>query len=100
MLEFSDVKSSISGLVVPGDDQLALVEGWVDTDGVETSLELMNVDLTVSWLVKDLESINQVEVRLVSQINLCSLNLQFKVANFFQRVDKLVLLVERENWFP
>lgn len=97
MLEFSDVESSVTRLVVSSDDNLTLVIGWVDADGVEASLKLMDIYLAVSWLVEDLESINQVEVWLVSQVDLGSLNLKFKVANLLQRVDKLVLLVKRKD---
>lgn len=97
MLEFSDVESSVTRLVVSSDNNLTLVIGWVDADGVEASLKLMDIYLAVSWLVEDLESINQVEVWLVSQVDLGSLNLKFKVANLLQRVDKLVLLVKRKD---
>ena len=100
MLELSDTQPSVSGLVVSGDEKLTFIVSWVDADGVEASLQLMNIDLAISWLVKYLESINQVEVWLVSKIDFGGLNLQFKVANFLQRVNELVLLVERKNWLP
>jgi len=100
LLELSDTQPSVSGLVVSGDEKLTFIVSWVDADGVEASLQLMNIDLAISWLVEYLESINQVEVWLVSKIDFGGLNFQFKVADFLQRVNELVLLVERKNWLP
>ena len=34
-LELGEVESSVTRLVVSGDEKLALVEGWVHADGVE-----------------------------------------------------------------
>ena len=58
----------------------------------------MNINLTVPWLIEYLESINQVEIWLVSEIDLSSLDLLLKVANFLEGVDELIFLIERKDW--
>ena len=99
LLEFTNAKSSISRLIVSGDHELTLIKSWVNANGIESLLELMNINGSISWNVEDSESINNVEVLLVSKLDLGVLNFLFKVANLLQGVNELILLVEREDWF-
>ena len=88
-----DEGDNAAGLVVSGDEKLTFIVSWVDADGVEASLQLVNIDLAISWLVEYLESINQVEVWLVSKLDLSVLNFLFEVANLLKRMNELIFLV-------
>ena len=58
----------------------------------------MDVNLAVSWLIKDLESVDEVKVGLVGKVDLGGLDFLFEVALFFERVDEFILLVEWKDW--
>ena len=58
----------------------------------------MDVNLAVSWLIKDLESVDEVKVRLVGKVDLGGLEFLFEVALLFERVDEFILLVEWKDW--
>lgn len=98
LLELADRESSVSRGIVSCDEKIALVIGWVDANGIESSLKLVNINSSISRLVKDLESINDVEVRLMGELDLGVFNFLLKVANLLQGVNELVLLVEWKNW--
>lgn len=82
LFEFRNAKSSISRVIVSGDHEVTLIEGWVDTNGIESSLKLVDINSSVSWVIKDLESIDDVEVWLVRELDLGVLDFLFEVANF------------------
>lgn len=96
--EFSYTQSSVSRIVVSSDEELALIERWKDANGVESSLKLVDINGSISWHVKNSESINNVEVWLVSKLDLGILNFLLKVAYLFKGMNKLILLVKRKNW--
>ena len=92
--EFSDIKSSISGFIVSCNDELAFIKGWINSNGVETSLKLVNINLSVSWNIEYREGVNNVEVCSVTKIDFGGFNLLFQVALLFKRMDKFILLID------
>jgi hypothetical protein len=84
LFEFSNTESSVSRLIVSSDHEVTLIKGWVDANGIESSLKLVNINSSVSWLIKDLESINNVEVWLVGKLDLGVLDLLLEVADLLQ----------------
>jgi len=99
-LELVEGESSVSVLVVPGHEKLALLEGRVDTNGVESGLEIVDGDLSISRLVEDLESIPDVEVGLGAESDLGLLELLLVVAEVLESMDQGILVVETENGLP
>lgn len=98
LLEFRDTESSVTRFIVSLEEETAFIISWVNTNGVKTSLELMNIDLTISWLIEDTEGISDIEVRFMGKVDLGSFDLLFEVTEFFEGMDKLVFIVESESW--
>lgn len=94
----SRTRRSVSGVIVSLQEQFYLVVGWVDIDSVETRLELVLGELSIpNWLIEDVESVEEIEVTLVGEVDLASLKLLLEVAELFERVDKLILVMESQN---
>ena len=58
----------------------------------------MDINGSVSWVVKDLESIDNVEVWLVSKLDLGVLDFLFEIANLLEGMNEFILLVKWKNW--
>ena len=91
-LEFSSGESAVSVGVVPSDEEVDLILGWEETDGVESISELVGVDDTIASLVEDLEGISEVEVIACSKTGLVGLNLVLDSADGLQAADELVFV--------
>lgn len=98
ILELSDVDSSVSRVVVSGDEKINLIHGWVDTNGVESRLELIRRNLTVSVGIENVEGVRNVEVALEGELDLGRLKLLLEVAEILEGVDELVLIVWSQDW--
>mmetsp|Transcript_8397 Transcript_8397/g.14042 ORF Transcript_8397/g.14042 Transcript_8397/m.14042 type:complete len:355 (-) Transcript_8397:724-1788(-) len=95
--ELREVQPAVALLAVAGDEQVALVVGGVDADGVQARLQLVHRDGAVAGLVEDVEGVVEVEVRLVGQVHLGGLQLLLQVAELLEGVHQLVLVVEAED---
>lgn len=92
LLELGEGESAISGLVVSGDEELALVEGRIDADGVQPHLELGDRDGAGPVEVEDVEGIVDVEVLLLRKEHFVVLKLLLQYALLSQGVDQVVLV--------
>lgn len=92
--------SSVSVLVVTSNEKVALVRSWVDTDSVEAGSELVGVDLSVSWNIKDVESVSDIEVVLLGKSDLGVFEFLFSIAEILESVNELILIGESKNWLP
>jgi len=97
-LEFSSGESAVSTGVVPSDEEIDLILGWEETNGVESVSELVGVDDTVASLVEDFEGISEVEVIACSKTSLVGLNLVLDSADGLQAADELVFVSNCEEW--
>ena len=97
-LEFSSGESAVSIGVVPSDEEIDLILGWEETNGVESVSELVGVDDTVASLVEDFEGISEVEVIACSKTSLVGLNLVLDSADGLQAADELVFVSNSEEW--
>ena len=70
VLELSHADSSVSIFVVSSDEELYILSGWEHVDGVESGSKLVGIDLSISGDIKDLESISEVEIVLLSKHDL------------------------------
>jgi len=91
-LEFSSGESAVSAVVIPSDEEIDLVLGWEETDGVESISQLVGIDDTIASLVEDFEGISEVEVIALSKTGLVGLNLVLDSADGLQAADELVFV--------
>jgi len=97
-LELSVIDSSISRIVVSSDEELNLLHGWVDSNGVKSRLELIGGNLSVSIGIENTKRIRDVEVTLHGELDLGTLKLLLKVAKVLQGVYKLIFIINSEGW--
>lgn len=96
--ELAESESSVTVLVPSGNEEIDLLGSWEHVDGVEAGSELVSVDSSVSWDIEDLEGISEVEVVSVGKRDLGVLNLHFLVADVLETMNKLILVIDSEDW--
>ena len=99
-LELVEAESSISVCVVSLYEEINLLRGWEHVDSIQTRSELIRIDMSVSWDIKDIKSISEIEVMPLSEGNLSSLNLLLLVAEVLESMNKFILIIDSENWLP
>jgi len=95
--QFIKSKSSVAILVVSGNEEFQFIVGRVNTHGVETITKLIRRDPSVVVMIKDSESIVQVEVRFHGKSGFGSLEFSFNIDNFFKSTNKLVFILQMKN---
>lgn len=98
ILELVVGQSSVSILIVSLDEQVNLLRGWENVDGVQARSQLVGVNGSVSWNVEDIESVSKVKVVLLGKSNLSGLDLLLLVAEVLKSMDELILIVDSEDW--
>ena len=97
VVEFTLVESSVSALVVPGNEEIELFVGREDTDGVKSSSKLVGVDSEIAVGVEHLEGIGEVKVRFHSELSLLCLDVILVADKVSETIDKLILVRAREH---
>jgi len=97
VVEFALVKSSVSALVVPCNEEFKLCLGWEDTDGVKARSKLVGVDSQIVVGVEHLEGVGEVKVRLGGKCCLLCFDVILVADKVSETIDKLILVRAREH---
>ena len=90
--ELAHVKTTVTSLIVSGDEEVELLASREDTDGGETFSKLDDRETSIVVGVEDLESIRQVEVSSVGKSNLLSFDVVLSLDKLAETIDKFILV--------
>jgi len=95
--QFTESKSSVSVLIISGNEEFQFVVSRVNTHSVESLTELVRGNPSVIVLIEDSESIVQIEVRFHSDGSLCGLEFSLNVDDLLKSANELIFILQVED---
>lgn len=95
--KFTACNTSVSVSIVPCDPQLDFIISWIKSNCTESISKISGSDPATSSCVENFEGITEIEIWLVCETCLFTLNFIFNLDHFFKTLDKFIFFTNMKQ---
>ena len=95
--KFTACNASVPVSIVPCDPQLDLIISWINSNCTESISKISGGNPSTSSCVENFEGIAEIEIWLVCEASLFTLNFVFNLDHFFKTLDKFIFFTNMKH---